>query len=169
MVGKVSLKEIIGTAEEIDFVEAIKRFECQDKDVEKFLKEKSFDFEKRNKSRTYLLIDSERDEIAILGYYTLTMKSLPFEAGTSKSAIKTIDGFRADVSSAEAILIGQVGKDFKRRNRISGKSILDHAIGDVYKVQKIVGGRIVFLECSDIEKVVKFYRDNSSRSTAPIR
>jgi len=160
MVGKVSLKEIIGTEDEIDFKEAIKCFECQDKDVEKFLKEKAFDFERRNKSRTYLLINPESEEIEILGYYTLTMKSLPFETGTSKSAIKKIDGFRSDVSSTEAVLIGQIGKDFKHKEKISGKSIIDHAIDDVYKVQKIIGGRVVFLECFDIEKIVKFYKEN---------
>jgi hypothetical protein len=30
----------------------------------------------------------------------------------------------------------------------------------VYKVFDVIGGRIVFLECLDNEKVVKFYNDN---------
>ena len=57
MVGKVSLKKIIGTEEELDYLEAINKFVCLDKEVEIFLKEKALEFDKRNKSRTYLLID----------------------------------------------------------------------------------------------------------------
>ena len=53
MVKRISLKKI---TEEQEFIEAIKNFSCKDFDVEKFLKEKAVDFDKRNKSRTYLLV-----------------------------------------------------------------------------------------------------------------
>ncbi|MDR0197627.1 MAG: hypothetical protein LBI36_05340 [Oscillospiraceae bacterium] len=66
--------------------------------MEIFLKEKALEFDKRNKSRTYLLID--------------------------------------------------------------GCVILDCAISDIYRVQKIVGSRIAFLECADNVKVVNFYESN---------
>ena len=58
MVRRVPLTEILETAEEIDFIEAIDNFRCQDQDVERFLKGKAVDFDKRNKSRTYLLVNS---------------------------------------------------------------------------------------------------------------
>ena len=51
---RIALKEIIETNQEMSFIQAIENFECQDKDVGKFLKEKALDFDKRNKSRTYL-------------------------------------------------------------------------------------------------------------------
>ena len=88
------------------------------------------------------------------------MKNLPFGAGASKSAVKKIDGFRSDADSTETILIGQLGKDYNLRDKISGTTILCHALDDVYKAQNIVGGRIVFLECSDNDKVAGFYRAN---------
>ena len=113
MVRKVSLKEIIGTEDEIDFSQAIEKFTCQDEEVENFLKEKALEFDRRNKSRTYLLIDGDIDEdIIIWGYYTLTLKSLKFANGLSNSKIKKIDGFRSDVTETESILIGQLGKDY---------------------------------------------------------
>ena len=161
MVEKISLKEIIGTEDEIDFLKAIENFNCQDVEVEKFLKKQALEFDKRNKSRTYLLIDGNNDnEIVIWGYYTLTLKSLKFNKELSNSKVKKIDGFRSDAVEAESILIGQLGKDFKYKDKISGSDILDFAVDDIYEVHKKVGGRIVFLECLDNEKVVNFYQNN---------
>ena len=142
-------------------MEAINKFYCQDKDVEKFLKEQSLELDRRRKSRTYLFFDEEDSgEIIILGYFTLTMKNLPFGEGVSKTTIKKIDGFFKDVSSTEAVLIGQIGKNFYCKTQISGKTILDTAIEIVYASSDLIGGRVVFLECSNNEKIVKFYKDN---------
>ena len=161
MVRRTSLKEIIGTEYEVDFLNAIKNFNCQDKDVEKFLKEQSVEFNKRRKSRTYLFFDEDdSSEIIILGYFTLTMKNLPFNDGVSKTTIKKIDGFFKDVSSTEAVLIGQLGKNQDYKTQISGKLILDMAMEVAYASSDLIGGRIVFLECANNEKVVKFYAEN---------
>jgi len=161
MVREVPLKQIIETEEEIDFIEAIKNFTCQDKDVEKFLKEKSVDFDKRNKSRTYLIINAESEhDIIILGYYTITLKNLPFSDTVSKSMIKRIDGYSNNINSAESVLIGQFGKDYNYKNKMSGLSLLNYAMDTVYSIQNLAAGRIVFLECLDNNKVVKFYQDN---------
>jgi len=161
MVEKVCLKDLVEAGREQKFLKAIENFNCQDKEVENFLRNQALEFDKRNKSRTYLLIDENVDnEIIIWGYYTLTLKSLKFNDELSKSKIKKIDGFRVDAVETESILIGQLGKDYKYRNKISGSAILDYAVDDIYEVHKKVGGRIVFLECADNEKVVKFYQDN---------
>ena len=159
--GKISIQECLERREEQKFLDAAEKFICQDKEVENFLKKQALEFDKRNKSRTYLLIDGENnEEIIIWGYYTLTLKSLKFNDELSKSKIKKIDGFRVDAVETESILIGQLGKDYKYRNKISGSAILDYAVDDIYEVHKKVGGRIVFLECADNEKVVKLYQDN---------
>jgi hypothetical protein len=161
MVEKVCLKDLIEAGREQKYLKAIENFDCQDNEVEQFLKKQALEFDKRNKSRTYLLIDENiDDEIIIWGYYTLTLKSLKFNNGLSNSKIKKIDGFRADAIETESILIGQLGKDYKYKDKISGSVILDYAVDDVYEVHKKVGGRIVFLECADNEKVVKFYQDS---------
>ena len=161
MVKKFLLKEVIETGKEQEFLISINNFKCQDMEVENFLKRQAFEFDRRNKSRTYLVTDIYNDEdIVILGYYTLTLKSLKFTSGLSNSKIKKIDGFRSDAVETESILIGQLGKDYKYKDKINGSVILDYAIDDVYEVHKKVGGRIVFLECADNEKVVKFYQDN---------
>ena len=159
---RIALKEIIGTIQEMSFLKAIEEFECQDKDVENFLKLKAVDFDKRNKSRTYLIIDRENlsETVTIFGYYTITMKNLPFSETVSKSMIKRIDGYSNNINSAEAILIGQFGKNYNYRNRINGSEIMDYTMDTVYSIHNLAGCRIVFLECFDNEKVVKFYQES---------
>ena len=161
MVRRTSFKEIVGTEDELDFLQAVEKFNCQDKEVEKFLKEKALEFDKRNKSRTYLLFDLDSsDDIIILAYFTLTMKSLKLSPDLSNSKIKKIDGFRFDVKETEAVLIGQLGKNQDYKTQIDGKDILKTAVEIVYATHNLIGGRIVFLECANKSKVVKFYEEN---------
>jgi len=110
-----------------------------------------------------LIIDREAyvsDKVILLGYYTITIKTLDFGQNLSKSKIKRIGGFTADITSTEAILIGQLGKDYNHNNEIDGKTLINYAIETVYAIHNLAGRRIVFLECSDNEKIVKFYQDN---------
>ncbi|MCL2019297.1 MAG: acetyltransferase [Oscillospiraceae bacterium] len=157
----VPIRGIIGTNREINLKSAIQSFCCRDNEVENFLKHKAFDFEVRHKSRTYLIIDEEQVDVSepiIYGYFTLTMKTLELGETLSKSTIKRIDGFSKDVLATEAILLGQLGKNQKHKNDIEGQSIIDEALDTVYDIHKLVGGRIVFLECDENPKLVDFYK-----------
>jgi hypothetical protein len=151
----LSLKELIDRNGLDFFNDAISRFSCKDEDVELFLREKAVDFERRDKSRTYLILDDETN--TLLGYYTLSLKALPFGSGVSKSAIKAVDGFSKDIDAVGIILIGQFGKDKVSAQDVDGKHLFDICLETVYRAQKIVGGRFVLIECRDLEKVVSFY------------
>jgi hypothetical protein len=131
-------------------------FACRDKDVESFLKNNSFEYERRNKSRTYLIFDDDKSD-TLLGYYTLSLKSLHFSSSASKTIIKDIDGYSNKVNSAGMILIGQFGKDEVLAKGVAGKQLFKQCLKTVYEARRIVGGRFVMLECLDIEKVVSFY------------
>jgi len=70
----IPLKELI-ERDRLDTVDkSILCFTCQDADVESFLKNKAIDFEKRDKSRTYLITDDENNNL--LGYFTLSLTTL---------------------------------------------------------------------------------------------
>ena len=157
------LGSFIGEQTEEAIREAIAAFSCKDKDVEIFLKNKAFDFERRNKSRTYLVFDSAGyvdGYFTILGYFTLSLKSLEFRESLSKNKIKDIDGFSKEVSGVAIAMIGQLGKDENNANNISGKDLLDLCMSKVHQVKNVIGGRYVLIECHDIEKVVGFYHAN---------
>jgi uncharacterized protein YtpQ (UPF0354 family) len=152
------LGEIIGTSREEAIMEIIGGFECKDKDVEYFLKNKAFEFEKRDKSRTYLVIDEETADL--MGYFTLSLKSLEFRDTLSKNKIKDIDGFSKDVKGVAIALVGQFGKDEVKARAVSGKAMFTLCLNILYDVQALIGGRYVLIECHDFEKVVDFYRSN---------
>jgi len=156
----VGIKDIFESGKELVLKTAIEEFLCRDKEVEEFLKSKAFDFDKRNKSRTYLIIDDEYesiDAIVVYGFFTLTMKTLELSSTLPKSVIKRIDGFSKDVQATEAVLLGQLGKNQNYQNDISGQEILKFALDTVYEIHNLVGGRIVFLECDEKQKLIEFY------------
>jgi len=155
----IQLKEVVRDADMLQFAQsAIAKFACKDKDVEGFLKGKAFDFERRDKSRTYLVFDDCGKNL--VGYYSLSLKALPFGTTVSKNTIKNIDGFSKDVDAAGIILIGQFGKDCDIAHSISGSILLNTCMETIYAAQNLVGGRFVMLECHDIDKVVSFYTAN---------
>ena len=127
------------------------------------MKEKAFEFDRRNVSRTYLLLDREAfesDENIIAAYYTLSIKTLNFNLGISKRMIKDIDGFSKDAEAVSAVLIGQLGKDAVHGKGLRGVDLLSSAVDMAYEVRSIAGSRIVFLECEPVDKLLSFYKAN---------
>ena len=59
-------------------------------------------------------------------------------------------------------LIGQIGKNFNNGydKLISGDILLKFACNKIKETQNIIGGRYVFLECEDKEKLKEFYESN---------
>jgi hypothetical protein len=157
------LKEICKIIPANELSTSLNNFSCKDKDVETFLKTKACEFDLRNKSRTYLVLENEglsKNIIKILAYFTLSLKILEFKDSTSKTLIKGIDGFSKNVNSVAAMLIGQFGKDEFQAENIEGNIFLDICLGIIGNAQNLIGGRIVLLECLPIKKVMEFYSKN---------
>jgi hypothetical protein len=154
----ISLQKVIHGDIPEYIVEGVAGFTCRDKDVESFLKKSSFEYERRNKSRTYLIFDDGNG--SLLGYYTLSLKSLRFNETVSKTIIKNVDGYSNKVNSVGIVLIGQFGKDEVLAKNVTGKQLFDQCIETVYEARRIVGGRFVLLECLEIDKIVAFYKDS---------
>ena len=153
----ISIREIVGDI----FLEAyvkgtINGFCCRDKDVEDFLKTKAFDFDNRNKSRTYLVFEGDK----LVAYFSLSMYALVFGESTSKTAIKKIDGYSSEVKAVGLILIGQLGKDINLGKNIGGADLLEWCFKAIKKVQDVAGGRYAMLECQEAPKLVEFYESN---------
>ena len=54
-------------------------FSCRDDDINRFLYEKSIEFERIGKSRTYLIFsekDFQNQRAVVLGYFSLALKTL---------------------------------------------------------------------------------------------
>lgn len=168
---QINLSELIVTLGEDDTKSILSTFVCPlNKDVENFIKYKAIEFSKRDFSKTYLVFwetDDEKEK-ALVGYYTIASKFIRVErsAVNSKEARKLRDHGVFDENTNEYIvsapLIAQLGKNYSEGNEclISGTDLLQLAIDRVKHVQHEVGGKFVYLECEDVEKLLDFYTKN---------
>jgi hypothetical protein len=153
------ISEILRDLQESELNAALAAFSCKDRDVENYLKTKAVEHERRNKSRTYLLLESTED-LKILAYFTLSVKILAFGTGLSKTQVQKIDGFNKDAKATPVMLIGQFGKDEHAAGKVQGDKLMQLCQYHLEQAQKIVGGRAVLAECLPIPAVIAFYERN---------
>lgn len=155
-----------------DNVERVKKeldkFSCLlNSDVEKFLKEKAIVFDKQGWSRTHLIYTSYKGKNVLGAYFTLANKNFVVRNNThiSKTLRKRIAKFGQYSNElgqyiVPSILIGQLGKNDNFGFLIQGDRLLACAFNEICKVQKIIGGRFVYLECEDKPRLKEFYTSN---------
>ena len=146
----------------------LSEFSCdKNSDVERFLKEQSIEFTKKNQSVTYLVFTNA--DVALVGYFTLAIKPISVNAesfsNTMKRKIARVSEF--DESNGTytllAYLIAQLGKNYSDgiSERITGEQLLQAAIDTIKELQYMAGGMVMFLEADDNEKLVKFYEQKN--------
>ena len=140
----------------------LKTFRCSiAPDIEDFLRNKAIEFEKRDVSRTYLLIDTIN--LKIVAYFTLSI-SVSTTNKLSKTQIKKIDGFSKFRECLGFYLIGQLGIDDNYRklhkNKGLGNFLVDFAYDICKNSQNLVGGRFILIDAIKDKKVIEFYENN---------
>lgn len=76
-----------------------------------------------------------------------------------------LDGFSAKLrgeplKAVPCYLLGQIAKNSAVPDAISGKLLMEHAVGVIKSAMEIVGGRHILAECRDDPQLRKFYTDN---------
>ena len=125
-----------------------------------FLNEKAILFEKKSKSRTYIILDVdelEKGYFKIVGYFTIALKVLKIPLKLSKTKTKKIDGVYKNIETIPTYLIGQLAKNDEYKSKISGSVILEYAELIIKESFKIVGGRIILIESTRDKKLIEFY------------
>lgn len=159
-----ALSEIINTTNQegasLNIIrEAFSNFRCsKNLDEEDFFKNKAIDYEIQNKARTYLLLN-ENDLIA--GYFSLAFKSIDLQ-NLSTTQKKKLTAGESDVTTYSAYLIGHIAKDDNIKDSI-GDTILEAAENLLLSAQKIVGGRLIYLDCKNEPKLKNLYERNNYR------
>ena len=168
----INLKDILSeeTLGENAAKAILSSFSCpQNPDVEHFLHHTAIEFSKQSISSTYLIMASYKEEYVLVGYFTLANKifcidkdSLPNK--TWKKRMAKFGQFDKGIQryTISAPLIGQLGKNFTNgyNKLITGDELLKLALDKVREMQNIVGGRIVYLECEQKERLIDFYSQN---------
>ncbi len=144
-----------------------------DTDIESFLQNRAVEFEILSKARTYLVCEEEvlRNEgrLLILGYFSLSLKTLRIPDGVSNRKRKEFDGFNAKIHGelireVPCYLIGQLGKNSavqKEQQTLAGSKLIDLAISVVMTAVESIGGRYVMVECHDTQALVDFFNRNA--------
>lgn len=144
--------------------ELLSEFSCSiNPDVEKFLKEQSLEFTKKNQSVTYLVFSNE--DASFVGYFTITTKPIAINAdkfsNTMKRKIARVSELDEENNTytLSAYLIAQLGKNFHDgvNEKITGNQLLQAAMETIKELQYMVGGMVVFLETENEEKLLQFY------------
>lgn len=144
-------------------------------DVERFLKEQSIEFAKKNQSVTYLVFSNE--DVSLIGYFTIAIKPITVSAenfsNTMKRKIARVSKMNEENSTytLSAYLIAQLGKNFKdgANEKISGEQLLQVAVDTIKEIQYMAGGMVVFLEADDNENLMHFYEDKNGFKRFDVR
>lgn len=146
----------------------LSEFSCEkNSDVERFLKEQSIEFTKKNQSVTYLVFANE--DAALVGYFTITIKPISVNAdnfsNTMKRKIARVSELDEEngTYTLSAYLIAQLGKNFTNgaNARITGEQLLQAAVDTIKELQYMAGGMVIFLEAENEEKLMRFYEDKN--------
>ncbi|MDY0276766.1 MAG: hypothetical protein RBQ97_01640 [Acholeplasma sp.] len=131
----------------------------QNNDVTQFLIKKAIIFEKSNKSTTYLILGIHNEELEILAYYTLAIKSFRF-IGVSRSSKKKIVGQEHRDDNYPSILVGQVGRNDNASYKIEGKEIFKSIFEKIIETISLIGGtKFIYIESINCDKVIKRYEN----------
>ena len=96
-------------------------------DVEKFIRNNAFSYQKSHNARTYIIVD---DSFLLSGYFTLSMACMVIPEGISSNLKKKMRGFgRYSAETVPCFLLGQIAREDTIPHRILNLSdILDMAI-----------------------------------------
>ncbi|WP_343101010.1 N-acetyltransferase [Romboutsia sp. MSSM.1001216sp_RTP31141st1_G3_RTP31141_220114] len=169
----INLNDMISMLGEDKSKEILSSFYCpKNKDVQDFIRVKAIEFSKQGLARTHLIFMNIKNEMKLLGYFTLSNKAISIHkkslSNKLRSRISKFGNYENEYNAytLSAILIGQIGKNYANEvNKfIKGEEILKIACDKVKNAQLDIGGRVVYLECEDVEYLVDFYTNNGFHS-----
>ena len=165
----INLKDIYNTLGESRTKDVLKDYKCHlNSDVEYFLKEKAIEFSKQDISRTFIVTSQFQSKDVIVGYFAIANKSTTIKksilSNTKRKKLLKYAKYENDNKGYTIALplIGQLGKNYNNEYNklITGDILLKFACDKIKETQDILGGRYVFLECEDNQKIKEFYESN---------
>lgn len=109
-----------------------------------------------------------KDKCVISGYFAIANKSTTIKkfilSNTKRKKILKYAEYDNDIKGYNIALplIGQLGKNYYNGydKLITGDILLKFVCSKIKETQDILGGRYVFLECEDNDKLKSFYESN---------
>lgn len=145
----------------------LNQYHCPlDSDIEMFAKNNAINFSKQAIARTHLVFRENASQL--VGIIALTQKSLSIPdaclSGKPRRLLQRFGKFdeRSREYSIPLTLIAQLGKNYQdgMNSLISGNQLLSIACDLVRQAQRIIGGKLAYLECKPVDKLIDFYNSN---------
>ncbi len=169
----ISLGELLLNYNAAEINESFKQFNCErERDLQKFLQEKSITYENAGTGRTYLFLDKDEFQkmnFKIMGFFTISQTSVDISAMSQKKKKKVLGSAvpgRDSLNSFSAFLIGQLGRnDSYNSIQLPGHYLLHECYLQLKEANKLVGGEHVILECREC-MFMKFYNNQGFKLIA---
>lgn len=166
----LSLSDVLDEQGEDFCREILSTFSCPyNGDVERFLTKRSaIDFARQRIAQTFLVYASYKKENVLCGYFTIANKYIVVRknliSSTTRRRLRKFSMPDAPDGGLVimAPLIAQLGKNYfnHRSDLITGDELLKLALDKVRLAQKIIGGKVVYVECEDCDFLRDFYQSN---------
>lgn len=165
----VNLSDLLEEIGEERTKDILSSFLCPlNSDVEYFLCDKAVEFSKQSIAQTHLLFASHKKNDVLVGYYTLTNKTLVIPSKeVSNSLRKRLLKFSVYDSHLKQYtmscpLIAQLGKNYANNYNelITGDELLHIACDSIRDIQMVLGGQFTYVECDDNINLIDFYTRN---------
>jgi len=156
----INLKEIKKKAEQ-RAKGFLSTFTCnKNEDVVNFIHNLSIDFQKRNKTRTYLIIS---EDSTIMAYFSLAIKpvfiqkkNLSSKHRKESNSVNVID---TEYIIINTFLIGQLARDDKfNSSEINLDVILSYIFDKINDVKDLIGGTNILIEVDNETKLIDLYK-----------
>lgn len=161
---QINLKDMITELGEEETKNILSSYLCpKNADIEYFLKDKAIEFTKQGIAATHLVFTTLKEKTVLVGYFALANKTIHISNRVlNYNYRRRIKRFGTPYDSGyiiSTLMIAQLGKSFANEynNLISGDELLKIALDKVQQIQKDMGGKFVFLECEDIDRLIEFY------------
>lgn len=166
----VNILDLIDAVGE-DTVEGIlSAFSCPiNLEIDNFVKNKAINFAKQKLSITYLVMDNDTGDL--ISIFAITHKALEVNSDSLSSNLKRkISRFgQFDETNhsytVSAFLIAQFSKNYAvtQPEGWNGHRLMDKTFEILEKVQREIGGGVVFLECEENPHLLTFYQDSENK------
>jgi len=165
----VNIRDMISGIGEDGTANILSSFSCPlNPDIEEFLKFRAIEFFKQGTAGTYVVFYVDGDENRIVGYFALANKILIVDKESLNSKwrqrFERFGTFHAKLNQyiVAVPLIGQLGKNYSNGcdNLITGDELLRLALDKVEDAQRIINGKMVYVECEDTSRLLDFYSRN---------
>ncbi|MEG0693342.1 MAG: hypothetical protein RR444_09720 [Oscillospiraceae bacterium] len=161
MLYDLTIQENNGMISKEDIKKILADFSCPlNDDVEDFMRNKAYDFDRTGISRTYLIYAIVNKVPHLCGIYSLTPGVIELDERLSKNERKKILGTTYPIGKkVKTYLIGQLSKNYKDNNNrfITGEILLELAFDRIRKNNKTLPSTVVHIDCKDIDYLNHFY------------